>query len=59
PFVALRTLKSEVATNLEPDQIEILNEQDPLWLTNGQWGVIQFVIPEKLNNSGLTQIHYI
>lgn len=48
PFVALRTLKSEVATNLEPDQIEILNEQDPLWLTNGQWGVIQFVIPEKV-----------
>ena len=47
PFVALRTLKSEVATGLEPDQIEILTEQDPLWLTNGQWGVIQFVIPEK------------
>ncbi|NEQ41471.1 MAG: protein-glutamate O-methyltransferase family protein [Okeania sp. SIO3I5] len=46
PFVALRTLKSEVATNLEPDQIEILNEQDPLWLTNSQWGVIQFVRPE-------------
>ncbi|MGB3511512.1 MAG: damage-control phosphatase ARMT1 family protein [Microcoleaceae cyanobacterium] len=45
PFVALRTLKSEVATGLEPDQIEILNEQDPLWLTNGQWGVIQFVMP--------------
>lgn len=49
PFVALRTLKSEVATGLEPDQIEILNEQDPLWLTNGQWGVIQFVVPEKHN----------
>ncbi len=47
PFVALRTLKSEVATSLEPDQIEILNQQDPLWLTNGQWGVIQLVIPEK------------
>ena len=46
PFVALRTLKSEVATGLEPAQIEILNEQDPFWLTNGQWGVIQFVIPE-------------
>jgi len=43
PFVALRTLKSEVATNLEPDRIEILNQEDPLWLTNGQWGVIQFL----------------
>lgn len=44
PFVALRTLKSEIATGLEPEQIEILNQQDPVWLTNGQWGVIQFVI---------------
>lgn len=47
PFVAVRNLKSEIATNLEPDQIETLNEQDPLWLTNSQWGIIQFVIPEK------------
>ena len=47
PFVAVRNLKSEVVTNLEPDQIEILNEQDPLWLTNGKWDIIQFVIPEK------------
>ncbi|MEB3341504.1 damage-control phosphatase ARMT1 family protein [Okeania sp.] len=47
PFVALRTLKSEVATGLEPDQIEILDEQDPSWLTNGQWSVIQFVIPKE------------
>ncbi|MGK7923517.1 MAG: damage-control phosphatase ARMT1 family protein [Trichodesmium sp.] len=44
PFVALRTLKSEIATGLEPDQIEILNQQDLVWLTNGQWGVIQFVM---------------
>ena len=47
PFVAVRNLQSEIVTNLEPDQIETLNEQDPLWLTNGQWGIIQFVIPEK------------
>jgi len=45
PFVALRTLKSEVAAGLRLDQVEALNQEDPLWLTNGQWGVIQFVDP--------------
>ncbi|HAA29137.1 MAG TPA: hypothetical protein DCE56_17355 [Cyanobacteria bacterium UBA8553] len=43
PFVALRTLKSEVAAGLQLDQVEALNHEDPQWLTNGQWGVIQFV----------------
>lgn len=41
PFVALRTLKSEVAAGLQPSQVETLNREDPQWLTNGQWGVIQ------------------
>jgi uncharacterized protein with ATP-grasp and redox domains len=45
PFVALRTLKSEVAAGLRLDQVEALNLQDSQWLTNGQWGVIQFVEP--------------
>ena len=45
PFVALRTLKSELAAGLQSDQVETLNHQDPQWLTNGQWGVIQFVEP--------------
>lgn len=41
PFVALRTLKAEVAAGLQPSQVERLNREDPEWLTNGQWGVIQ------------------
>ncbi len=41
PIVALRTLKAELAAGLQPSQIETLNREDPLWLTNGQWGVIQ------------------
>jgi uncharacterized protein with ATP-grasp and redox domains len=45
PFVALRTLKSEVAAGLRLEQMETLNHEDPQWLTNGQWGVIQFVEP--------------
>ena len=45
PFVALRTLKSELAAGLQSDQVETLNHEDPQWLTNGQWGVIEFVEP--------------
>jgi uncharacterized protein with ATP-grasp and redox domains len=43
PLVALRTFKSEVAAGLQPEQIKVLAEQDPNWLTNGKRGVIQFV----------------
>ncbi len=42
PMVALRTLKSEVAAGLKPEVIaQVAN--DPSWLTNGQWGIIQLV----------------
>ncbi len=42
PFlVALRTLKSEVAAGLQPEQVEALNQEDPQWLVNGKWGLIQ------------------
>lgn len=42
-LVALRTLKSEVAVGLQPEQVEQLNRDEPDWCINGQWGVIQFV----------------
>lgn len=45
PFAAFRTLKSEVAAGLTFEQVETLNQQDSQWLTNGRWGVIQFVDP--------------
>lgn len=38
---ALRTLKSEVAAGLSSDQVARLEEEDPDWLVNGEWGVIQ------------------
>jgi hypothetical protein len=41
PLVALRTLKSEVAAGLQPDQIETLDREESEWLTSGRWGVIQ------------------
>jgi uncharacterized protein with ATP-grasp and redox domains len=42
PLLALRTLKSEVVAGLQPDQVRSLSQTDPNWLTNGEWGVIQF-----------------
>lgn len=43
PIVALRTLKSEVAVGLKSEVVEEIAKSDHSWLTNGQWGVIQFV----------------
>jgi len=45
PFVTLRTLKSEIVVGLQLEQVEALNHEDPQWLTNGQWGVIQSFEP--------------
>ncbi|NJL37316.1 MAG: protein-glutamate O-methyltransferase family protein [Leptolyngbyaceae cyanobacterium SM1_4_3] len=42
PLLALRTLKSEIAAGLRPEQVKSLNQTDPNWLTSGEWGVIQF-----------------
>lgn len=42
PFVALRTLKSEVIIGLQAGQAEALDRVDPDWRVNGQRGMIQF-----------------
>jgi len=42
PLLALRALKAELAVGLEEEQIERLNKEDPEWMVNGRWGVIQF-----------------
>jgi hypothetical protein len=44
-WLVLRTLKSEVVAGLAAGQPETLAEKDPRWLTNGRWGVMQFVNP--------------
>lgn len=41
-LLAIRTLKAELACCLEVSQIEWLEAKDPDWLTDGNWGVIQF-----------------
>jgi hypothetical protein len=43
PIVFLRTCKAEVIAGLSTAQVSDLRQRDPDWLTNGRWGVIQFV----------------
>jgi damage control phosphatase ARMT1-like protein len=43
PLVFVRTCKAEVIAGLSSAQVHELHLRDPAWLTNGAWGVIQFV----------------
>lgn len=43
PLLALRVCKSEVIVGLRPGQPEELDQVDPDWKTNGEWGMIQFI----------------
>jgi uncharacterized protein with ATP-grasp and redox domains len=48
PLVALRTLKAELAVGLDLDQIQLIFNQDPKWMTDGKWGVIHFSPGRKM-----------
>lgn len=43
PLAVLRTIKSELVVGLRPGQAQATARRDPHWLTDGRWGVIQFV----------------
>jgi hypothetical protein len=45
PVVALRTVKAELACGLQPGQAERVAVQDPDWMIDGRWGVVQFSRP--------------
>jgi len=42
PLLALRTPKSLVAAGIDPGVVEQAAAADPDWLTDGEWGMIQF-----------------
>jgi uncharacterized protein with ATP-grasp and redox domains len=42
PLAALRTIKAELVVGMNLDQIQEVFNQDPKWMTNGNWGVIHF-----------------
>nr|WP_272506570.1 damage-control phosphatase ARMT1 family protein [Salinibacter ruber] len=42
PVLALRTHKSEVAAGLSAAQVDRLDDEEPDWAVNGEWGVMQF-----------------
>lgn len=45
PLLAMRVNKAELALGMSPDQVKMLDDQDPDWRFNGNWAVIQFHNP--------------
>jgi hypothetical protein len=50
PILLLRVLKSDTLIGIRQGLEQEMNTQDPLWLYNGNWGVIQFVQKLSTNN---------
>ena len=49
PLLALRTLKSEVASGIPPARVAELNAAHPDWTTSGRWGLIQLAATDGAN----------
>uniref|UniRef100_A0A672R293 Sugar phosphate phosphatase n=1 Tax=Sinocyclocheilus grahami TaxID=75366 RepID=A0A672R293_SINGR len=47
PLCSLRTLKADVQVGLQLGQAEKLSSQDPDWMTNGKYAVVQFCSPHR------------
>ena len=43
PLLVLRVLKGETIVGLQPGQKEKLDRMEPQWMSNGNYGIIQFV----------------
>lgn len=51
-FLAIRTLKANVVCGLTPRQNSDLDNQDPDWMINGKWGLIQFQSSKPSDSRG-------
>ncbi|XP_017548050.1 damage-control phosphatase ARMT1 isoform X1 [Pygocentrus nattereri] len=47
PLCSLRTLKANVQVGLQPGHGEMLTSQEPDWMTNGKYAVVQFFCPPR------------
>jgi uncharacterized protein with ATP-grasp and redox domains len=47
PLAALRTLKAELVVGLNLEQIQETYNQDPNWLVDGKWGLIQYAPSQR------------
>lgn len=54
PFLALRVLKSDIVVGMQPGQAQQLDVSEPNWMTNGRWGLVQLVEPDKSLLSAVT-----
>lgn len=43
PYAALRSIKSEVVCGMPAGIVSLMYQRDRDWLTNGRWGLVQFV----------------
>ncbi len=43
PLLLMRVLKAEMVVGLEPGQAQQMDKDHQGWMSNGHWGVIQFV----------------
>jgi hypothetical protein len=58
PLACLRTLKSEIAVDIPPDEQARLQAEDPQWLTNGRRGIVRYCRAGRAGNplpDGLTR----
>lgn len=52
PLVALRTLKADVQVGLNKELVKRVSQNDPRWMVNGKWAVIQaHIVHEKTHDN--------
>ena len=47
PFVALRTMKSEIVVDVLREEAAVISREDPGWLIDGRRGIIRHCVPRR------------
>ena len=51
PLLILRVIKSDAIIGISRERFDKLNNEDPEWMKNGRWGLIQFIDWDKNHTS--------